>query len=107
VERFYRSGVRVAIGTDSLASVPDLHMFNEIAAVRALAPAVSAARLLESATRHGADALGFGDELGTLEPGKRAELLAVAVPHDIGDVEEYLVSGKVQLRDIRWLDTER
>ena len=61
--------------------------------MRELAPEVPARALLESATRHGADALGFGGDLGTLEPGKRAELIAVAVPPDVTDVEEYLVSG--------------
>src|SRR5206468_2160315 len=40
IEAFYRSGVRVAIGTDSLASTPDLNVFAELAAVRALAPSV-------------------------------------------------------------------
>lgn len=106
VERFYASGVRVAIGTDSLASVEDLQMFNEMAAVRALAPDVPAARVLASATRHGADALGFGDELGTIEPGKHAALIAVTIPHDVEDVEEYLVSGRVQPADVRWLPAE-
>lgn len=106
VERFYSSGVRLAIGTDSLASVDDLQMFNEIAAVRALAPSVPAWRLLESATRNGADALGFGDELGTIEPGKRAELIAVAVPDDVGDVEEYLVAGYVKPAQVQWLSTQ-
>lgn len=104
VDRFYASGVRVAIGTDSLASVEDLNMFNELAAVRALARDVPAARLLESATRHGADALGFGDELGTIEPGKRAALLAVTIPDELEDVEEYLVSG-VPADAMRWLDS--
>ena len=103
IDRFFASGVRVAIGTDSLASVDDLEMFNEIAAVRALAPRLAASRLLASATRHGADALGFGDELGTLEAGKRAELIAVAVPAGVEDVEEYLVAGAVQPAHIRWL----
>ena len=104
VDRFYRSGVRVAIGTDSLASVEDLNMFNEIAAVRALAPSVPAARILESATRAGAAALGFGGECGTVEPGKRADLIAVGVPAGVTDVEEYLLSGRVSPSDIRWLD---
>ena len=97
--------VRVAIVTDSLASVEDLNLFRELAAVRALAPDVPAARLLESATWHGADALGFGSDFGTIEAGKRAELIAVRVPASVADVEEYLVGG-IEPDAIRWLDVE-
>jgi aminodeoxyfutalosine deaminase len=104
IERFYVSGVRVAIGTDSLASVADLNLFAELHEVRRLAPAVPASKLLASATRSGAEALGFGSELGTLEPGKRAKLVAVRVPARVNDVEEYLVSG-IEARDTCWLDT--
>lgn len=104
VERFYASGVRVAIGTDSLASVEDLSVFAELAELRRVAPGISAARLLESATRHGADALGFGDELGTIEPAKHAQLIAVRLPPGVTDVEEYLLSG-VPVADVRWLET--
>jgi cytosine/adenosine deaminase-related metal-dependent hydrolase len=104
VERFYASGVRVAIGTDSLASVEDLNMFNEMAAVRRLAPAVAARQILLSATLDGARALGFEREHGSIEPGKRGELVAVRIPPGIQDVEEYLV-GEVQPKDITWLST--
>jgi cytosine/adenosine deaminase-related metal-dependent hydrolase len=93
IAHFYASGVPVAIGTDSLASVATLNMFDEIAAVRRIAPEVSAPSILESATRVGADALGFSDDYGTLTPGKRAALIAVRVPPDVQDVEEYLVGG--------------
>jgi cytosine/adenosine deaminase-related metal-dependent hydrolase len=103
IERFYASGVRVAVGTDSLASVDDLNLFTELAEVRRLAPAVPAARILESATLAGAQALGFDSELGSLETGKRAQLLAVRVPAGVADVEEYLLSG-IEPGDIRWLD---
>jgi cytosine/adenosine deaminase-related metal-dependent hydrolase len=102
VERFYASGVRVAIGTDSLASVEDLNVFQELAALRQLAPMVPASRLLDSATRAGAEALGFGDELGTIAPGKRAELIAVRLPPGVTDVEEYLVGG-IQPEQISWI----
>jgi cytosine/adenosine deaminase-related metal-dependent hydrolase len=101
LDSFYESGAAVAFGTDSLASVADLNMFAELAAARAVS-AVPAAKLLESATRLGAEALGFGTDLGTIEAGKRADLLAVRIPADIVDVEEYLVSG-VDTDDIRWL----
>jgi cytosine/adenosine deaminase-related metal-dependent hydrolase len=80
VERFYASGVRVAVGTDSLASAPDLNVFSEIAELRRLAPSVPAPRLIESATRAGAEALGFGGELGAIAPGLRSALIAVDVP---------------------------
>jgi cytosine/adenosine deaminase-related metal-dependent hydrolase len=103
IEEFYRSGVRVAIGTDSLASTPDLNLFAELAELRRIAPAVPAAALLDSATRQGARALGFDADYGTIEPGKRARLLAVAIPDAVDDVEEYLVSG-IQPDQIRWLD---
>ncbi len=102
IERFYASGVRVAVGTDSLASVEDLNVFGELALMRELAPSVPAGSLLESATRHGASALGFGHELGTIEPGKRAQLIAVSTPVDVADVEQYLVSGITPDR-IQWL----
>jgi cytosine/adenosine deaminase-related metal-dependent hydrolase len=103
IERFYASGVRVAVGTDSLASVADLSVFNEMAEVRRLAPRVPAAGILESATRAGAAALGFAGELGSLAPGKRAELIAVRLPAGVTDVEEYLVSG-VDSGDVTWLE---
>ena len=102
VERFYRSGVRVAIGTDSLASVDDLNLFHEMAEVRRLAPSVPPGRILDSATAAGAQALGFGEELGTLAPGKRADLFSVQIPPSVVDVEEYLVSG-VEADRIAWL----
>ena len=104
LEAFYAAGLSVALGTDSLASVDDLNMFAELAAARLLAPDVVARRLLESATLAGAGALGFGNELGSIDRGKRASLIAVRVPDYIDDVEEYLVSG-VEPASVAWLGT--
>ena len=103
LEAFYASGADVAFGTDSLASVEDLSIFGELAEARRIAPRVPAARLLESATRIGARALGYDGEFGSIEPGKRAALLAVSLPDGVRDVEEYLVSGVAPDR-VRWLD---
>jgi aminodeoxyfutalosine deaminase len=103
VEAFYRSGVRVAIGTDSLSSVDDLNVFSELAALRRIAPGVRPADLLRSATRSGAEALGFGGTHGAIAPGLRADLIAVEVPPGTADVEEYLVSGVAAAR-VRWID---
>ena len=99
---FYAAGAPVAFGTDSLASVEDLSIFGELAEARRIAPAVPARALLDSATRVGASALGFGGEFGTIEPGKRADLLAVRVPQGVTDVEEYLLTG-VPSDAIRWI----
>jgi cytosine/adenosine deaminase-related metal-dependent hydrolase len=103
LEAFYAMGVSVAFGTDSLASVTDLNLFNELAEARRIAPRVPASHLLESATLCGAQALGFGAEFGTIEPGKRAALIAVRVPPGVNDVEEFLVSG-IEPDAIAWLD---
>jgi aminodeoxyfutalosine deaminase len=99
---FYAAGVPVAFGTDSLASVDDLNLFNELAEARRLAPGVAARRLLESATATGAKALGFGGDYGTIEPGKRAALISVRLPAGVGDVEEYLLSG-ITAADVAWV----
>jgi cytosine/adenosine deaminase-related metal-dependent hydrolase len=102
VDGFYASANRVAVGTDSLASVPDLNIFAELAALRSLAPRVSAAALLESATVHGAHALGFQRLLGTVERGKSDRLIAIEVDTARSDVQEQLVSGITE-EQISWL----
>jgi cytosine/adenosine deaminase-related metal-dependent hydrolase len=102
IARFYAAGVRVAVGTDSLASNDDLNLFAELARMRRLAPAVPAAALLESATSVGAAALGLSDRHGAIEPGRAAALIAVAMPADVIDVGEYLVSGITPDR-VRWV----
>jgi cytosine/adenosine deaminase-related metal-dependent hydrolase len=101
IERFYASGARVAIGTDSLASAPDLNLFAELAALRRLAPSVAASRLLESATRVGAEALRLRGR-GILGLFTR-DVIAIDTPDGVADVEEYLVSG-IDPSRIRWID---
>ena len=103
IGRFYQSGVKVAVGTDSLASVEDLNVFSELKTMRWLAPDVPASRILESATLTGARALGLGDELGSLTPGKRAEMIAVDLPAQVSDVEEFLLTG-IQPQQIAWVE---
>ena len=102
IDRFYASGVKVAVGTDSLASNTDLSVFAELETLRRLSRDVPASRLIESATLRGAEALGLGAELGSIAPGRRAALVAVDVPPSTVDVEEYLVGGIAPDR-IRWV----
>jgi imidazolonepropionase-like amidohydrolase len=51
----------------------------------------------------GARALRWEDEFGTIEPGKSADLITVALPETVSDVEEYLVGG-IGASDITWLE---
>ena len=104
LESFYAAGLPVAFGTDSLASVADLNMFAELAEARRIAPTVSARELLRSATLIGAQALRYDDDYGSIATGKRAALIAVRLPPDVVDVEEYLVAG-IEPDAIAWLDT--
>ena len=102
IARFYASGVRVAIGTDSLASAPDVSVFAELAEIRHLDPAQPAAALLRSATHAGAEALGWSNR-GAIAEGMEASLIAVRCAPTVEDVEEYLVNG-ITSADVRWLD---
>jgi 5-methylthioadenosine/S-adenosylhomocysteine deaminase len=104
VSRFYTSGGKIAVGTDSLASSPDMNLFNELAVLQRLAPDVSASRLLRSATLDGAQALGFDSDFGSIELGKLASLIAVDIPDNVDDVEKYLVNGFEPDR-VRWLES--
>ncbi len=103
VATFYAAGAAVAVGTDSLASAPDLNVFAELAHVRRLAPEVPARRILRSATLDGATALGRGRTHGAVEPSRRAALIAVETPATVRDVEEYLLTG-IEPGQIAWLE---
>ncbi len=89
VDAFVADGLPLAIGTDSLASVPDLSLWAEMATLAAHFPAVPAARWLEAATRGGARALGLPG-FGTLRAGARPGVLDVLVD-DIATPLESLV----------------
>ena len=69
---FLARGIGVALGTDSLASNPDLNVWNEARFLHSLDPTLPASLLLEMATLNGARALGLEADFGSIEPGKRA-----------------------------------
>jgi 5-methylthioadenosine/S-adenosylhomocysteine deaminase len=78
------AGVNVALGTDGAASNNRLDIWSELQMaallgkhVAADATAVTAADALKMATINGANALGLGDETGSIEMGKAADLVCV------------------------------
>ena len=92
-------GVSLALGTDSLASTPDLSLWGEMATLARHFPSVPAARWLGAATRGGAQALGLSTR-GTLAPGQRPGLLDVLVD-DLAAPMESLVRNPTPT--LRWV----
>jgi imidazolonepropionase-like amidohydrolase len=72
------AGVRVALGTDSRASNPDLSVLEEVRHVADRFAGVSPAQALRMATLDAAEALGLADDVGSLTVGKRADLVAIS-----------------------------
>ncbi|OOG25958.1 N-ethylammeline chlorohydrolase [Thioalkalivibrio denitrificans] len=84
VQKLLDAGVNVCLGTDGAASNNDLDLLGEMRTAALLAKGVSgnaaalpAATALRMATLNGARALGLGDEIGSLVPGKAADMVAV------------------------------
>lgn len=131
--RYMQAGLNVALGTDGASSNNSLNMFKEMTVcsfaqkVNAMDPTVLPAEtVLQMATINGARALHWDDEIGTLEVGKKADIILVDLdkPHfapwnnsvsDLvyaaqgSDVKTTIVNGKVLMKDyeVLTMDTEK
>lgn len=88
LSRYAQLGGRVAMGTDAPIGHPPGQM--PVLELQLLIDGgLTPTEVLVAATKHGAEAFGQGDELGTLEPGKLADIIVVAGDplSDIGDME--------------------
>ena len=84
--------IPVGLGTDSLASNQSLSLWDEIRfAHQTHSGLLSPAEWVGMATAGGAQALGLGNDIGTLEPGKQADVTAVALDDPGADPYEYLL----------------
>jgi len=130
VPKWIASGALAGLGTDGAASSNDLDMFEAMRLAALLHKVetrdprvVSASQVVEMATRGGAAALGLADRIGSLEPGKDADLITIAVDgarqtpifdpisHLVyaahgDDVRNSVVAGKVLMRDRQVLTLE-
>lgn len=75
LERAHKAGVKIAFGTDAGVSKHGRNADEFELMVRF---GMTPMEALVAATVHAADLLGLADQIGTLEPGKRADLIAVA-----------------------------
>jgi 5-methylthioadenosine/S-adenosylhomocysteine deaminase len=116
VHKWLMAGINVGIGTDGAASNNRLDMFAEMRLAALLAKGVScqastlpAAKALEAATLGGARALGLEEHIGSLAPGKRADMVAVDlsgfITQPVFDAVSHLVyaAGREQVSHV-WVD---
>jgi 5-methylthioadenosine/S-adenosylhomocysteine deaminase len=120
---YLEAGITVGLGTDGAASNNDLDMFEAMRFAAFLQKharndprALPAPAVLDMATRNGAVALGLGAQVGSLEVGKRADIIMVdtrgprqtpmfdPVAHLVysahgDDVTTTIVNGRVLMRD--------
>lgn len=97
-----RAGIAVGLGTDSTVSNNSLDIFQEMKASVLLQRAVSLdAHIVDAndafamATREGARVLGWADAIGTLTPGKQADLVMLDLDHPLGKTPQRVLSDLV------------
>jgi cytosine/adenosine deaminase-related metal-dependent hydrolase len=78
-QAFHERGIRIALGTDSRASNPDLNLLAEARYLFQIRPDLGARVIVHMATISGAEALGWESETGTLEAGKYADFIVVPI----------------------------
>lgn len=104
-KRLLDMGIPVALGTDSLASNPDLSVLGEARWLAARHPEVAPSVYFDMATIHGARALALEGRYGTLEAGKSATM--TVFEHHGLDPLEHVVDPDVKvvglMVDGRWL----
>jgi cytosine/adenosine deaminase-related metal-dependent hydrolase len=94
------AGVRLCVGTDSLASAPSLDLVDDLVALHRAFPGIDAGQWVRMATLGGAEALGLGD-LGVIAPGRRAALAFARAEQVPSDPCGFLVSGEARLAPVR------
>jgi cytosine/adenosine deaminase-related metal-dependent hydrolase len=110
---FLKRGIRVALGTDSLASNPDLSVLSEARYIARNYPDFDRAALLRMITLSAADGiegylgLSWGDMTASLLPGKSADFAVVPLPdRDDADPHELLFNSDLPVQST-WIRGER
>jgi cytosine/adenosine deaminase-related metal-dependent hydrolase len=97
------AGGRVALGTDSLASNPDLSLLTEARCIRQRFPDFPGDLLLRMLTLSGAEALGWDQETGSLAAGKSADLIVLPLPaRDVEDPHQLIFESEFPVTRVMW-----
>jgi cytosine/adenosine deaminase-related metal-dependent hydrolase len=106
VEKMAAAGIVLGLGTDSLASNPQLSIWEEMRLVRQDHPRLAPATVLAMATRGGAQCLGVHD-MGELAPGRKSDIIAVeATGITAGNADDFLTSAGKNVH-VRWAEEGR
>ncbi len=130
IPELLNAGAKIGLGTDGAASNNDLNMFEEMDTTAKLhkvfrknSSVVDAKSVVEMATIGGARVLGLEKEIGSIEKGKRADVIIIDLdkPHltpmynpysqivyavDGADVETVIIEGRIVMRDHKILTVD-
>ena len=130
VVKLRKNGINIGLGTDGIGSTTTMDMFEEMKTaaylqkVNTMEPSsISAYDILKMATIEGAKVLGLEKEIGTLEPGKKADMIFIKTDklhmcpaNDVcanlvyssngADVESVMIDGKVIMQNRKMLNLD-
>ena len=130
VVKLRRNGINVGLGTDGIGSTTTLDMFEEMKTaaylqkVNTMEPtSIKAYDILKMATIEGARVLGLDDQIGTLEPGKKADMIFIRTDklhlcpdNDVctnivysangADVDTVMIDGKVIMQNRKMINLD-
>ncbi|MEZ6092868.1 MAG: amidohydrolase family protein [Pirellulaceae bacterium] len=99
VASILKRGIKLAVGTDSRASSPDLDLLAELRLIHQCFPDIPAEEILKMGTTNGASALGLNDSHGFLASNSNSRALAIIFRDAIdGSPEERLLNGDIDRR---------
>lgn len=130
VVKLRKNGINIGLGTDGIGSTTTMDMFEEMKTaaylqkVNTMEPSsISAYDILKMATIEGAKVLGMENEIGSLEPGKKADMIFIKTDklhmcpaNDVcanlvyssngADVESVMIDGKVIMQNRKMLNLD-
>lgn len=130
VVKLRKNGINIGLGTDGIGSTTTMDMFEEMKTaaylqkVNTMEPSsISAYDILKMATIEGAKVLGMENEIGTLEPGKKADMIFIKTDklhmcpaNDVcsnlvyssngADVETVMIDGKVIMQNRKMINLD-